>query len=74
MLNEFMCHYMYCRSHKAKCVLLAVNYTEDLLTVHEREVTEMKEYYSMHEKILKLVEKRECYFHKMIEFEVSLTV
>ncbi|XP_052225919.1 protein regulator of cytokinesis 1-like isoform X3 [Dreissena polymorpha] len=45
------------------------NYTEDLLTLHEAEVAKVKEYYSVHQTILQLVEQREALFHKMIEFE-----
>ncbi|XP_052773912.1 protein regulator of cytokinesis 1-like isoform X2 [Mya arenaria] len=45
------------------------DYTEYLLTVHEREVATVKEYYENNKGILQLVEQREALFHKMIEFE-----
>ena len=51
--------------------LFSDNYTEELLTVHEKEVASVKEYYENHKQILELVAKREVLFHKMIEFEVS---
>lgn len=51
------------------CVF-SVEFTEELLEAHEKELEKLRTFYNVHRDILDKLDKRELLFKKMVVFEV----